>query len=131
MDCSAEDLHGWPQVLSKWESNLTQRPKELADLVRRGVPEALRGEVWQRLANCYNDEELIAEYAVLLTRECRDEVYVQRDISRTFPAHEFFREPGSQGQRSLHNVCKAYAVHDDEIGYCQGKTRRMFGWKIV
>lgn len=119
-DCSEEDLRGWPQVLAKWRENLGQRPKTLPELVRRGIPEALRGEVWQLLANCLNHEELIAEYNNLLTRDCRDEMYVQRDISRTFPAHEFFKENGGQGQDSLYRVCKAYSLFDDEIGYCQG-----------
>lgn len=89
-------------------------------LVRKGIPEALRGEVWQLLANCLNHEELIAEYNNLLTRSCRDEVYVLRDISRTFPAHEFFKENGGQGQESLYRVCKVYSLFDEEIGYCQG-----------
>ena len=54
MDCCEEELRGWPAVLSKWETDRTQRPKELAELVRRGIPEALRGEVCNihSVANC-------------------------------------------------------------------------------
>lgn len=119
-DCSLKDLEGWPEVLDEWRLNPTVRPKQLSDLVKKGIPEALRGEVWQLLANCRNDEELIAKYAEVVTKDCPDDVYVRRDIGRTFPAHEFFRETGSLGQEALYRVLKAYAVHDEEVGYCQG-----------
>ena len=119
-DCSSKELEGWPEVLEEWRLTPNLRPKQLADLVKKGIPEALRGEVWQRLANCCNDEELIAKYASVVSKDCPDDVYVRRDIGRTFPAHEFFRETGSAGQEALYRVLKAYAVHDEEVGYCQG-----------
>ncbi len=43
-------LDSWSQVLSEWDrDNPLQFPKQLPALVRQGIPEALRGEVWQRL----------------------------------------------------------------------------------
>lgn len=45
---------------------------------------------------------------------------ILRDINRTFPAHDFFKETGGLGQDSLYRISKAYAVHDEEVGYCQG-----------
>lgn len=45
---------------------------------------------------------------------------IQRDINRTFPAHDFFKESGGGGQDALFRLSKAYAVHDTEVGYCQG-----------
>jgi hypothetical protein len=119
-DCSQKDLEGWSEVLAEWRLNPNVRPKQLPDLVRKGIPEALRGEVWQMLANCSHDEELIAKYADVVTKDCPVDVHVRRDIGRTFPAHEFFRETGSLGQEALYRVLKAYAVHDEEVGYCQG-----------
>lgn len=45
---------------------------------------------------------------------------IQRDINRTFPAHDYFKEAGGLGQDSLYRISKAYAVYDTEVGYCQG-----------
>lgn len=53
-------------------------------------------------------------------QESACENVIQRDIARTFPAHDFFKEAGGLGQDSLYRVSKAYAVYDSEVGYCQG-----------
>ncbi|XP_014284415.1 rab GTPase-activating protein 1 isoform X1 [Halyomorpha halys] len=117
-DCSMSDLESWRDVLTKWSG---ARPRQLGPLVRQGIPEALRGEVWQRLANCDSDTAVMDNYRILITKESNCEAVIQRDINRTFPAHEFFKEgSGGGGQDSLFRISKAYAVHDTEVGYCQG-----------
>lgn len=120
-DCTKGELDGWGEVLAKWRQNLKVRPKQLNLLVRRGIPEALRGEVWQLLAKCHEDgKEMMETYRILITKESPCESTIMRDINRTFPAHEFFREAGGLGQDSLYKISKAYSVYDQEVGYCQG-----------
>lgn len=46
---------------------------------------------------------------------------IQRDIPRTYPELEFFKDAG-RGQAALFNVIKAYSLHDKEVGYCQGSA---------
>ncbi|KAK9751670.1 Phosphotyrosine interaction domain (PTB/PID) [Popillia japonica] len=116
-DCAEDVLENWADVLQKWKTT-HQRPKQLNSLVKLGIPEALRGEVWQRLAG--SDEVLLEKYRLLITQESACENVIQRDIARTFPAHDFFKEAGGLGQDSLYRVSKAYAVYDSEVGYCQG-----------
>lgn len=53
-------------------------------------------------------------------QECSCENVIQRDINRTFPGHDFFKEAGGLGQDSLYRISKAYAVYDTEVSYCQG-----------
>ncbi|VEN58730.1 unnamed protein product [Callosobruchus maculatus] len=118
-DCSEDVLESWAEVLGRWKST-KQRPRQLAGLVRLGVPEALRGEVWQRLAGVEEGAEIMESYRVLITKESNCENVIQRDIARTFPAHDFFKEAGGLGQDSLYRVSKAYSVYDSEVGYCQG-----------
>ena len=45
---------------------------------------------------------------------------IRRDIARTYPEHDMFKEKDGVGQESLFNVMKAYSLHDREVGYCQG-----------
>lgn len=113
------ELESWADVLARWTST-KQRPRQLAALVQGGIPEALRGEVWQRLAGCENDTAMMDTYRILITKDSNCENVIQRDINRTFPAHDFFKEAGGLGQDSLYRISKAYAVHDSEVGYCQG-----------
>lgn len=134
-DCSQDTLDEWGPILQEWDG--AKRPKNLAQLVKMSVPEALRGKVWQKLANVENKVEMTDRYRVLLTKETDCEAVIQRDIHRTFPAHKFFRETGGTGktvyvnrrsrlmgfvlgQDALFKVSKAYAVYDQEVGYCQG-----------
>ncbi|KAF9412280.1 hypothetical protein HW555_009171 [Spodoptera exigua] len=61
-------------------------------------------------------EDVLVNWA----QDCPFEAVIQRDIARTFPAHDFFREAGGLGQDSLLRMARAYAVYDHEVGYCQG-----------
>ncbi|CAF1398107.1 unnamed protein product [Adineta ricciae] len=53
-----------------------------------------------------------------MTSPC--EKVIRRDISRTYPQYDFFKEKHGLGQESLFNVIKAYSLYDREVGYCQG-----------
>lgn len=121
-ECSEMELISWGDVLQGWSPGAA-RPKQLAGLVRAGIPEALRGEVWQRLTGASENSQSVEEnYKILITKETPDEKVIFRDIHRTFPAHEFFKESGGVGQEALYRIGKAYSVYDSEIGYCQGQS---------
>lgn len=120
-DCPSALLDDWNEILVEWDrDNLDRRPKNLANLVRCGIPDILRGAIWQKLANVENKVDMTDSYRVLITKETNCENVIQRDINRTFPAHDFFKKCGGAGQDSLYKVSKAYAVYDTEVGYCQG-----------
>lgn len=119
-DCPQDVLDEWNPIMSQnWDE---KKPRNLAPLVRMGIPETLRNKIWQRLANVDNNTQLIDVYRVLLTQETKCESVIQRDINRTFPANKLFKDIGGSGQDSLFKVSKAYAVYDNEVGYCQGLT---------
>lgn len=119
-DCSELELTAWAEALQQWGTQQSDsRPKQLKSLVRRGVPEALRGEVWLRLSGCSSDEKVMDAYRVLITKECSADSVILRDIHRTFPAHDFFKDSGGLGQEALAKISRAYAVYDEEVGYCQ------------
>uniref|UniRef100_A0AA85JPT5 Rab-GAP TBC domain-containing protein n=1 Tax=Trichobilharzia regenti TaxID=157069 RepID=A0AA85JPT5_TRIRE len=104
--------------ISHLGSAFCQRIKKL---VSRGIPDALRAEVWQLLSGCPVDETgLMDAYRILITKPCKHDDVIRRDLARTFPAHSFFRD--KIGQESLFLVSRAYALYDEEVGYCQGLT---------
>ncbi|VDO60248.1 unnamed protein product, partial [Onchocerca flexuosa] len=120
-ECPEDVLSAWSKILEEWKANPEGTiPEGLADLIRNGVPDVLRGEVWQYLAKVQIDPDLTQTYRLLLGKECPSEQVILRDIHRTFPAHEYFKEAGGEGQESLYRISKAYSLYDEEVSYCQG-----------
>uniref|UniRef100_A0A158R5T0 PID domain-containing protein n=1 Tax=Syphacia muris TaxID=451379 RepID=A0A158R5T0_9BILA len=120
-ECPEDVRTAWEDILKEWKKDTSgTRPEGLANLILNGVPDVLRGEVWQCLANVQADPELTQTYRLLLGKECPSEQVILRDIHRTFPAHDFFKEAGGEGQELLYRISKAYSLYDEEVNYCQG-----------
>jgi len=68
----------------------------------------------------FNGLPLEEVYVELLKLNSPYEKMISRDLSRTFPKHDFFRSAEGRGQEALFNVMKAYSLYDCEVGYCQG-----------
>jgi hypothetical protein len=75
--------------------------------------------MWMRLANCDDEPKMFEVYKNLMTKEYSQDDVILRDISRTFPANDYFKESGT-GQDLLFKISRGYAVYDTEVGYCQG-----------
>lgn len=75
--------------------------------------------MWQLFSGS-KDEKLEERYRELLDETSSHEKLILRDLARTFPGHQYFKERGGAGQEGLFNVVKAYSLYDPEVGYCQG-----------
>ncbi|XP_008191344.2 ecotropic viral integration site 5 ortholog isoform X2 [Tribolium castaneum] len=119
-DCGEEDLWTtWGRIVNDWENNWKKQNAQIRELVRKGIPLHFRAIVWQLLCSAAEapEKKLYAEY--IKTKSPCEKV-IRRDIARTYPEHDFFKEKDGLGQESLFNVIKAYSLHDREVGYCQG-----------
>lgn len=108
----------WGKLVNDWD-NARKKTSLIKELVRRGIPHHFRGLAWQLLLGVHDSphKQLYVEY---LKQTSPSEKLIRRDIARTFPDHDFFKEKDGLGQESLFNVMKAYSLHDREVGYCQG-----------
>ncbi|KAK4336235.1 Anion/proton exchange transporter GEF1 [Rhodotorula toruloides] len=113
------DWDFWGRVMNDYEEVARTQPRELSRAIQRGIPPALRGMVWQLMAAA-KDENLEFVYSELLKQSSPHEKSIARDLSRTFPKHEYFSDAQGVGQENLFNVVKAYSLYDDEVGYTQG-----------
>ncbi|XP_010943436.1 uncharacterized protein [Elaeis guineensis] len=107
---------------SDWKQYVRRKPHVVKRRIRKGIPDCLRGLVWQLISGS-RDLLLMnpGVYEQLVIYETSAaELDIIRDISRTFPSHVFFQQRHGPGQRSLYNVLKAYSVYDRDVGYVQG-----------
>ncbi|XP_069007050.1 ecotropic viral integration site 5 protein homolog isoform X4 [Embiotoca jacksoni] len=111
----------WGRIVNEWEEVRKKKEKHVKDLVRKGIPHHFRAIVWQLLCNAQNIP-IKDQYSELLKMTSPCEKLIRRDIARTYPEHEFFKEKDSLGQEVLFNVMKAYSLVDREVGYCQGSA---------
>ncbi|XP_017335360.1 ecotropic viral integration site 5 protein homolog isoform X5 [Ictalurus punctatus] len=111
----------WGRIVNEWEEVRKKKEKQLKELVRKGIPHHFRAIVWQLLCSAQN-LPIKDQYSELLKMTSPCEKLIRRDIARTYPEHEFFKEKDSLGQEVLFNVMKAYSLVDREVGYCQGSA---------
>jgi hypothetical protein len=94
-------------------------PTLLSNKVRKGVPPPLRGVVWQSMAGA-RDSALEEVYERLTGESSPYEGVISKDLGRSFPGVDMFRDPEGDGQRMLGRVLKCFSLYDTKIGYCQG-----------
>ncbi|KAM6169050.1 ecotropic viral integration site 5 protein homolog isoform 2-T2 [Erethizon dorsatum] len=111
----------WGRIVNEWEDVRKKKEKQVKELVRKGIPHHFRAIVWQLLCGAQS-MPIKDQYSELLKMTSPCEKLIRRDIARTYPEHNFFKEKDSLGQEVLFNVMKAYSLVDREVGYCQGSA---------
>ena len=113
------DLEFYAALVADYPRTAQYLPTLLSKKVRSGIPPPLRGVVWVSMTGA-RDPLLEEQYYRLSGEPSPYENIIGKDIGRSFPGVDMFREPGGEGQRMLGQVLKCFSLYDQKIGYCQG-----------
>ncbi|GFY55644.1 USP6 N-terminal-like protein [Trichonephila inaurata madagascariensis] len=124
-EVESERLNKWLKMLKNWDKY--SGGEKLKRRIYKGIPNAVRGEVWCRVleVNQIKQEQdgkyvEMRDKAKLLSPDIRQ---IDLDVNRTYRNHIMFRERYSVKQQALFNVLAAYSIYNMEIGYCQGMSQ--------
>ncbi|KAF5096773.1 hypothetical protein D0Z00_002671 [Geotrichum galactomycetum] len=115
------ELSLWAALLTDYRNIVMRVPKYANIMVRSGIPPALRGFAWKSMAEA-GSPTLESLYDSLAAEWTPFVKIIGRDLNRTFPDIQMFRENGGAGQMKLGRVLRAYSAYDMQVGYCQGLT---------
>jgi hypothetical protein len=116
-------LRFWVSYFKEFGRNLTLiRLPTFIKLIRIGLPNTLRGELWEicsgsiykRFANEGYYEMLHEKHAGLKSLSIEE---IEKDLNRSLPEYAGYQTP--EGINRLRRVLSAYSYHEPEIGYCQ------------
>ena len=126
------------RTLHRWETYLAHRPAaevvpakecpDLKQLVRDGIPDRLRSQMWTEFVAMHTQAERrfkgddyyvkILEHKAGKTSVATKQI--ELDLMRTFPTHRDYHVVGSPKIESLRRILVAFSWHNPTIGYCQG-----------
>ncbi|XP_039629902.1 TBC1 domain family member 9B isoform X1 [Polypterus senegalus] len=98
------------------------RTSKTRELVLKGIPESLRGELWLLFSGALNEMATYPGYYADLVEQSMGRCTlateeIERDLHRSMPEHHAFQN--EMGIAALRRVLTAYAYRNPNIGYCQ------------
>lgn len=113
------ELDFWAALVKDYTQTAQRLPTLTTSKVRAGIPPPLRGVAWVSMARA-RDRSLEEAFDKLSNESSPYENIIGKDIGRSFPSVDMFRDANGQGQTMLGRVLKCFSLHDNRIGYCQG-----------
>ena len=114
-------IEKWNFMLNNFKEFQTNKYHKLKSRTRKGIPDSLRGYVWQKISGA--DEYYVKNLYQDLEKEPMDtniEEIIIRDLDRTFPNCCFYKDKYGNGQRKLLKVLSNYSKYNKNVGYIQG-----------
>ncbi|GEQ70762.1 hypothetical protein JCM33374_g4441 [Metschnikowia sp. JCM 33374] len=110
------DWQLWDRVIDDYNDMVVHEETQLASAVAAGIPEEVRGIVWQLVARSKN-LQLEELFMHLKTEPSIHEKAIKRDLTRT----SFYTNiEAAKKAAELYSVILAYSNFDPDVGYTQG-----------
>ncbi|KAK4540468.1 hypothetical protein LTR36_009214 [Oleoguttula mirabilis] len=113
------ELEFWAALVQDYPSTASRLPTLTTTKIRSGIPPPLRGVVWTSMAGA-RERDLEDAFEKLQLEKSPYEGIINKDVGRSFPGVELFRDAEGEGQQMLGRVLKCFSLQDKDIGYCQG-----------
>ncbi|KAN0065061.1 hypothetical protein ACQY0O_001556 [Thecaphora frezii] len=113
----------WKDYFHAHGRNLTLlRYPQFLRLVQVGLPNRLRGEIWEltsgsiynRFAHAGEYEAILKKYEGVVSFSTEE---IEKDLNRSLPEYPAYQSP--EGIETLRRVLVAYSWKNPELGYCQ------------
>ena len=111
----------WQYMLEHYKTYQSIKRFKLKSRTRKGIPDNLRSYVWQLFAG--KDKLVKKGLFEKLDKEPinkNSELSIIKDLDRTYPLCQLFKEKYGKGQRNLFRVLSNYSKYNKKIGYVQG-----------
>lgn len=115
--------HLWNIHFSEYGKGVCMyRTYKTRELILKGVPDNLRGEIWMTFSGAVNDMAMNPGYYASMVQQSAGKnniatEEIERDLHRSLPEHPAFQT--DLGIGALRRVLTAYAWRNPTIGYCQ------------
>jgi len=109
----------WEAVIQDSDKVALRLPHLLSLKLRSGIPTRVRGLMWQAMSKSAS-LHLETVYEQLCKEKSPHERIIQRDLARTFPRIDMFKQENGQGQSRMKRILESYSLYDPDVGYCQG-----------
>ena len=111
----------WQDMLNNYQKYQTTKRAKLKSRTRKGIPDSLRSIVWQLFAGTDKlKEKNLFENLNKQELDKDIEGVIIKDLDRTFPSCQLFKEKYGMGQRKLYRVLSNYSKYNKVLGYVQG-----------
>ncbi|KAJ4295359.1 hypothetical protein N0V90_007371 [Kalmusia sp. IMI 367209] len=113
------ELEFWAALVRDYPQTVQRLPTLTLNKIRGGIPAPLRGVVWQSASGA-RAKLIEDQYDQLCGESSPYENIINKDLGRSFPGVDMFKDPEGEGQKMLGRVLKCFSLYDHKIGYCQG-----------
>ena len=113
------ELEFWAALVQDYPTTASRLPTLTTTKIRAGIPPPLRSVVWASMSGA-REKDLEEAFEQLKGEKTPYEGIINKDVGRSFPGVELFRDAEGEGQKMLGRVLKCFSLYDKDIGYCQG-----------